>query len=63
LHSKRFEKHNNKIPAHLGPVFVVRGADVNHILEDRPLSERIHFSVISVTPSAVGTDKKQFRFF
>jgi small subunit ribosomal protein S11e len=60
---KRFEKRNNKIPAHLSPAFVVKEGDVIVIREDRPLSKTVHFNVIFATPSAVGIDKKQFRVF
>jgi small subunit ribosomal protein S11e len=60
---KRFEKRNNKIPAHLSPAFVVKEGDIVQIGECRPLSKTVHFNVISVKPSAVGTDKKQFRVF
>ncbi|OHT10629.1 40S ribosomal protein S11 [Tritrichomonas foetus] len=60
---KRFEKRNTKIPAHCSPAFVVKEGDIVQIGECRPLSKTVHFNVISVKPSAVGADKKQFRVF
>jgi len=60
---KRFEKRHTKIPAHLSPAFDVKEGDLVQIGECRPLSKTVHFNVVSVKPSAVGADKKQFRVF
>ena len=60
---KRFEKRHTKIAAHLSPAFDVKEGDLVQIGECRPLSKTVHFNVVSVKPSAVGTDKKEFRVF